>query len=472
MQKRIYLFAIALCAIQVLQAEVTSQWIFGLRCGVENYWLQANPTLQTSHQPAGNLDIRYGFYGPSDKPTQFGLQLGLGLGYAKSTFKGDFQEQYTNTDYLELEMQYNTSAAYQNTLHRLSLEVPLLVSMRSHGFVLGVGAKFQMPVWTQSRQSLSNVMVDAYYPRYDVHVPNELITGIVENTESSGANLWQNAKYNVLVSLQTGYEWQVNPQHHIGLMVYVDYNVWNSYKPTAAPIIDVASISNIVYPVPDVVVKDAPSVLTQSLHPLQVGLSLYYAFSPKEKEFKEVEPQIVYRTDTITRIDTMRIHNTDTVRIYQTTLDTVYIHDTIYVNGNAIVIDTAVVQDRILTDDEKDLLKIITRANIAEFYYPSGASNITSNTYLMSCVRHIAARLRENPNLRIRIIGHTDNTGNHTANVVVGQKRADAVKIEMLRLKVNADQVETTSMAETQPIAPNDTSTNRDRNRRVEIQLL
>jgi len=472
MQKRIYLIAIALCAILGLQAEVTSQWIFGLRGGIENYWMQANPTVQTSHQPAGNVDIRYGFYAPVGKPTQVGLQLGLGLGYAQSAFKGSFTEQYTNTDYLGLEMQYNNAANYTNSVQRLYLEVPLLISLRSHGFVLGAGAKFQMPVWTESKQSLSDINIDAYYPRYSVHVPNELITGVVANTESSGANLWQNAKYNVLVSLQTGYEWQVKPQHHIGLMVYVDYNVWNSYRPTASPIIDVASISNIVYPVPEVTVKNAPSVLTQSLHPLQAGLSLYYAFSPKEKESKEIETQIVYRTDTITRIDTMRIHDTDTLRLYQTTLDTVYIHDTIYVNGNAIVIDTAVVKDHALSPDERELLKTITRANIAEFYYPSGASNATGNTYLMSCVREIAAKLRANPDMHIRIVGHTDSTGDHTSNVVVGQRRADAVKIEMLKLGVPTGQIETTSMAETQPIAPNDTSTNRDRNRRVEIQLL
>lgn len=472
MQKKILFLGLALCTLLNANAEVSSQLMVGLRGGAENIFLKANPTIQSSFQPAANLDLRYGFYAPLGQATQFGLQLGLGFGYAKSMFSGNFMDWYTNIDYLGLEMQYSTSAQFQSSINRLHLETPLMITMRSHGFVLGIGAKMQIPVWTKSVQTLSDVLVDAYYPRSDVHVPNERITGLVENTDLDEPNFWSNTKLNVLLSLQTGYEWQIKPQHHIGLMVYVDYNIWNSYKSTTAPVIDVAPISDASYPVPNVVVKDAPAVLTQVMHPLQVGVSLYYAFSSKDKTVKDVEPQIIYRTDTITRVDTMRIHDTDTLRIYTTTCDTVYIHDTIVINGNTIVIDTAVVQNRVLNDEERQLVKTITRANIAEFYYPTGASNITNNAFLMGCIREISAKLRENPNWRIRIIGHTDSTGDHTSNVVVGQRRADAVKIEMLKLGVPTEQIETTSMAETQPIAPNDTSTNRDRNRRVEIELL
>ncbi len=82
----------------------------------------------------------------------------------------------------------------------------------------------------------------------------------------------------------------------------------------------------------------------------------------------------------------------------------------------------------------------------------------------------IGEKLRQNPNHAVLIEGHTDYVGNEPANERLGERRADAVK-RYLQTNWNIDpsRVLTRSFGEDQPIAPNDSTTGRSKNRRAEI---
>ena len=80
--------------------------------------------------------------------------------------------------------------------------------------------------------------------------------------------------------------------------------------------------------------------------------------------------------------------------------------------------------------------------------------------------------LARNPQVRIRIIGHTDNVGKDEANQKLSEGRANAVKADLIERGLNADRLEAEGRGETQPIDTNETEEGRQNNRRVEIEIL
>lgn len=80
--------------------------------------------------------------------------------------------------------------------------------------------------------------------------------------------------------------------------------------------------------------------------------------------------------------------------------------------------------------------------------------------------------LSDNPEVRIRIIGHTDDVASDEYNQELSEGRANSVKAEMVRRGIDADRIETMGRGESEPIVPNDSDSNRQMNRRVEIELL
>ena len=80
--------------------------------------------------------------------------------------------------------------------------------------------------------------------------------------------------------------------------------------------------------------------------------------------------------------------------------------------------------------------------------------------------------LDRNPNVRIRIVGHTDNVGKDAANQKLSDGRANAVRDDLIERGIAADRIEAEGRGESQPIDTNDTEEGRQNNRRVEIEIL
>ena len=88
-------------------------------------------------------------------------------------------------------------------------------------------------------------------------------------------------------------------------------------------------------------------------------------------------------------------------------------------------------------------------------------------------LKEIAAALKEHPDLRVRIEGHTDNTGSADANMRLSQERAAAVKDVLVKEHgIDASRLETAGLGDTKPVADNKTPEGRSSNRRVEVVKL
>ena len=83
----------------------------------------------------------------------------------------------------------------------------------------------------------------------------------------------------------------------------------------------------------------------------------------------------------------------------------------------------------------------------------------------------LAALLKASPNLKLEVIGHTDDVGTATANRKVSQQRADVVVAYLKAQGVSAKRLKTTGKADKAPLVGNDSEANRAKNRRVEFNI-
>lgn len=80
--------------------------------------------------------------------------------------------------------------------------------------------------------------------------------------------------------------------------------------------------------------------------------------------------------------------------------------------------------------------------------------------------------LARNPQVRIKIVGHTDNVGKDAANQKLSDGRANAVMQDLIERGIAPERLQAEGRGETQPIDTNDTEEGRQNNRRVEIEIL
>lgn len=82
----------------------------------------------------------------------------------------------------------------------------------------------------------------------------------------------------------------------------------------------------------------------------------------------------------------------------------------------------------------------------------------------------IGKLLSANPQLKLHVVGHTDNVGALAANMTLSRQRADAVVTALVtRYKVAAARLQASGVGPLAPVASNKTEDGRARNRRVEL---
>ena len=84
----------------------------------------------------------------------------------------------------------------------------------------------------------------------------------------------------------------------------------------------------------------------------------------------------------------------------------------------------------------------------------------------------LAFTLKENPELRIEVRGHTDNTGHPASNLDLSLRRAQAVRDALIDMGVEPGRLTAVGYGQDFPIADNSTRAGRAKNRRVEVHNL
>ena len=84
---------------------------------------------------------------------------------------------------------------------------------------------------------------------------------------------------------------------------------------------------------------------------------------------------------------------------------------------------------------------------------------------------NLAKSLSKFGDSKLLLVGHTDNKGTETYNADLSRRRANAVANYLMSRGVPSARIATSGRGETEPVAPNDTDANRQKNRRVEVAI-
>jgi hypothetical protein len=275
------LLILAACSVQVGLSQSDNAHVLrtGLSGGGVFNLMPTGCEMTSKIGGSGALELDYAYY-KSLNTVGVGLRTGLGIGYVNSQYHAEFSQQYTNTDFLNNDINYTTSAVVDITQHQLHATIPLMFALRADGLVWNIGLNLQAAFFQQGTQQLSDPLIEAYYPAYNVVVSNELITGKLQEDQLLMPTQRPPLSFSCLVGTEIGYEHSINSKTGIGVMAYVNVGVWNSLpKATNTPVIQVDPISDSKHPVPAVSVNDAYCSLVNSSTPLQFGVKLYYAFT-------------------------------------------------------------------------------------------------------------------------------------------------------------------------------------------------
>lgn len=108
--------------------------------------------------------------------------------------------------------------------------------------------------------------------------------------------------------------------------------------------------------------------------------------------------------------------------------------------------------------------KLVTRGIL----FDSGSDVINPSSY--GVLKDIATVLKENPEVNIKVLGHTDSDGEADTNLILSQKRALAVKMMLAKeFSIPESRMQTDGLGESEPSDSNATPAGKANNRRVEF---
>jgi outer membrane protein OmpA-like peptidoglycan-associated protein len=122
----------------------------------------------------------------------------------------------------------------------------------------------------------------------------------------------------------------------------------------------------------------------------------------------------------------------------------------------------------------KDPQLVVLRADRIEIldkvYFTSGSDYVDPRSYKL--LENIARVLKGHDEItRLTVEGHTDDSGEESANISLSQQRAEAVVKYLVAQGVAESRLVAKGLGSTQPLEPNDTQEGRAANRRVQFVI-
>jgi len=96
------------------------------------------------------------------------------------------------------------------------------------------------------------------------------------------------------------------------------------------------------------------------------------------------------------------------------------------------------------------------------------SANIKPESY--GTLKEMASVLKDYPDLKVKIVGHTDADGSDVSNLDLSKRRAASVKTSLANeFGIDESRMETDGKGESEPIDKNDNPAGKANNRRVEF---
>lgn len=105
--------------------------------------------------------------------------------------------------------------------------------------------------------------------------------------------------------------------------------------------------------------------------------------------------------------------------------------------------------------------------------FDSNSSKLKPNKQTNDILKSLLYLLEKNPDTKVLIIGHSDNTGSPSFNMKLSEQRAQVVGDWLIKnSSIPVNNLIVRGKGALEPIASNNTKIGQDQNRRVEVLLL
>ena len=105
----------------------------------------------------------------------------------------------------------------------------------------------------------------------------------------------------------------------------------------------------------------------------------------------------------------------------------------------------------------------------ATVYFATGSSTLSPES--MATIQQVAANYKNTANATVTLTGHTDTVGSVRYNQALSERRANAVKIEMVREGLNTTDIMTIGRNFADPLVPTGPGVREPQNRGAVIDL-
>lgn len=116
------------------------------------------------------------------------------------------------------------------------------------------------------------------------------------------------------------------------------------------------------------------------------------------------------------------------------------------------------------------LVKVAEKFAFSNIYFATGKATLAPTAE--AALLQIYEILKEHPELKVEISGHTDALGARATNQRLSQGRAEAVVNWLVSKGIKGSQMVAKGYGEDKPIASNKTKAGREKNRRIEVEVL
>ncbi len=127
----------------------------------------------------------------------------------------------------------------------------------------------------------------------------------------------------------------------------------------------------------------------------------------------------------------------------------------------------AVIQQTDLKSEKIEKGKSFT---LPDILYATASADLQNDSKFV--LNQLAKFLKENPNVKITIEGHTDNEGDAAKNMILSDERAKGVKAYLVSQGISSSRLSSKGYGETKPKVPNTSEANKAKNRRTDIVIL
>ncbi|AXR59998.1 OmpA family protein [Leptospira mayottensis] len=108
--------------------------------------------------------------------------------------------------------------------------------------------------------------------------------------------------------------------------------------------------------------------------------------------------------------------------------------------------------------------------SLDSIHFALGSYEILESSF--SILENLNSYLKENPDVKIKIIGHTDLNGDYQDNIILSHNRANSVKDYLVKKGIDSGRIVTDGKGSSEPIVPQKNPKTDYKNRRTEFQIV